>query len=132
MNASLPKKPIRYLVKGDNRYSIPSEKRNVTPKGKKKSLQEKHERAHVTACPQERPRPAFEQRGVPVELTELIFNDKMAALTAHVGSLNGKTIISKNECYYVDCSRRHCQRSQHVTQNSSTCIASGECSLFVG
>ncbi|ESQ50769.1 hypothetical protein EUTSA_v10023078mg [Eutrema salsugineum] len=65
----------------------------------KKSIEEKLERAHVTLAHK-----CYGQhlnREVLVELTELIFNDKMAALTAHVGSVDGETIVAKNEWPHI-------------------------------
>jgi len=76
--------------------------------GKKKSIQEKLERSHVTLAHKRSHGVAtvasYSQhlnREVPVELTELIYNDKMAALTAHVGSVDGETVVSKNEWPHV-------------------------------
>ncbi|KFK43107.1 hypothetical protein AALP_AA1G080900 [Arabis alpina] len=76
--------------------------------GKKKGIEEKLERAHVTLAHKRSHGVAAVasygqhlNREVPVELTELIFNDKVAALTAHVGSVDGETIISKNEWPHV-------------------------------
>ena len=76
--------------------------------GKKKRIEEKLERAHVTLAHKRSHGVAAVarygehlNREVPVELTELIFNDKMAAFTAHVGSVDGETIVSKNEWPYV-------------------------------
>ncbi|CAH2038619.1 unnamed protein product [Thlaspi arvense] len=76
--------------------------------GKKKSIKEKLERAHVTLAHKRSHGVAAVasygqhlNREVPVELTELIFNDKMAALTAHVGSVDGETIVPKNEWTHV-------------------------------
>jgi Fungal tRNA ligase phosphodiesterase domain len=34
---------------------------------------------------------------VPVEFTALLFSDKMAALEAHVGSVNGERVTCKND-----------------------------------
>ncbi|KAL0723717.1 hypothetical protein Bca4012_038316 [Brassica carinata] len=76
--------------------------------GKKKSIEEKLERAHVTLAHKRSHGVAAVarygqhlNRDVPVELTELIFNDNMAALTAHVGSVDGETIVCKNEWPHV-------------------------------
>ncbi|XP_010475570.1 PREDICTED: uncharacterized protein LOC104754968 isoform X2 [Camelina sativa] len=76
--------------------------------GKKKKIQEKLERSHVTLAHKRSHGVAAVasygqhlNREVPVELTELIYNDKMAALTAHVGSVDGETIVSKNEWPHV-------------------------------
>ncbi|XP_018490346.2 tRNA ligase 1 isoform X1 [Raphanus sativus] len=76
--------------------------------GKKKRIEEKLERAHVTLAHKRSHGVAAVarygqhlNREVPVELTELIFNDKMAAFTAHVGSVDGETIVSKNEWPHV-------------------------------
>ncbi|KAG2260142.1 hypothetical protein Bca52824_079436 [Brassica carinata] len=72
--------------------------------GKKHRIEEKLERAHVTLAHKRSHGVAAVarygqhlNREVPVELTELLFNDKMAAFTAHVGSVDGETIVSKNE-----------------------------------
>ncbi|CAN8311589.1 unnamed protein product [Cochlearia groenlandica] len=76
--------------------------------GKKKRIEEKLKRAHVTLAHKGSHGVATVasygqhlNREVPVELTELIYNDKMAALTAHVGSVDGETIVSKNEWPHV-------------------------------
>ncbi|CAH8386665.1 unnamed protein product [Eruca vesicaria subsp. sativa] len=76
--------------------------------GKKKSIEEKLERAHVTLAHKRSHGVAAVARygqhlnkEVLVELTELIFNDKMAAFTAHVGSVDGETILCKNEWPHV-------------------------------
>ncbi|CAG7867414.1 unnamed protein product [Brassica rapa] len=76
--------------------------------GKKHRIEEKLERAHVTLAHKRSHGVAAVarygqhlNREVPVELTELIFNDKMAAFTAHVGSVDGETIVSKNEWPHV-------------------------------
>ncbi|KAL1201941.1 tRNA ligase 1 [Cardamine amara subsp. amara] len=76
--------------------------------GKKKMIKEKLERSHVTLAHKRSHGVAAVasygqhlNREVPVELTELIYNDKMAALTAHVGSVDGETIVSKNEWPHV-------------------------------
>ncbi|KAF8116240.1 hypothetical protein N665_0020s0092 [Sinapis alba] len=76
--------------------------------GKKKRIEEKLERAHVTLAHKRSHGVAAVarygqhlNREVPVELTELIFNDKMAAFTAHVGSVDGETIVCKNEWPHV-------------------------------
>ncbi|CAA7026259.1 unnamed protein product [Microthlaspi erraticum] len=76
--------------------------------GKKKGIEAKLERAHVTLAHKRSHGVAAVaiygqhlNREVPVELTELIFNDKMAALTAHVGSVDGETIVCKNEWPHV-------------------------------
>lgn len=39
----------------------------------------------------------FVDREVPVEMTALLFSDKMAALETCLGSVDGEKIISKNE-----------------------------------
>ncbi|KAJ0244827.1 tRNA ligase 1 [Hirschfeldia incana] len=74
----------------------------------RKSIEEKLERAHVTLAHKRSHGVAAVarygqhlNREVPVELTELIFNDKMAAFTAHVGSVHGETIVCKNEWPHV-------------------------------
>ncbi|KAH0854504.1 LOW QUALITY PROTEIN: hypothetical protein HID58_069186, partial [Brassica napus] len=76
--------------------------------GKKKSIEEKLERAHVTLAHKRSHGVAAVarygqhlNREVPIQLTELIFNDKMAAFTAHVGSVDGETIVCKNEWPHV-------------------------------
>ncbi|WZZ83844.1 hypothetical protein YC2023_104416 [Brassica napus] len=76
--------------------------------GKKHRIEEKLERAHVTLAHKRSHGVAAVarygqhlNREVPVELTELLFNDKMAAFTAHVGSVDGETIVSKNEWPHV-------------------------------
>ncbi|XP_023644755.1 tRNA ligase 1 isoform X2 [Capsella rubella] len=76
--------------------------------GKEKRIQEKLERCHVTLAHKRSHGVAAVasygqhlNREVPIELTEFIYNDKMAALTAHVGSVDGETIISKNEWPHV-------------------------------
>ncbi|KAK0605172.1 hypothetical protein LWI29_023698 [Acer saccharum] len=43
----------------------------------------------------------FLNREVPVELTALFFNDKMAALEAHLGSVDGENIVSKNQWPHI-------------------------------
>ncbi|CAF1924182.1 unnamed protein product [Brassica napus] len=76
--------------------------------GKKKSIEEKLQRAHVTLAHKRSHGVAAVarygqhlNREVPIQLTELIFNDKMAAFTAHVGSVDGETIVCKNEWPHV-------------------------------
>ncbi|KAJ4866805.1 RNAligase [Raphanus sativus] len=76
--------------------------------GKKKSIEEKLERAHVTLAHKRSHGVAAVarygqhlNREVPVELTEFIFNDKMAAFTAHIGSVDGETVVCKNEWPHV-------------------------------
>ena len=43
----------------------------------------------------------FENKEVPVELTALLFSDKMAAFEARVGSIEDERVISKNEWPHV-------------------------------
>ncbi|KAG7653470.1 tRNA ligase phosphodiesterase [Arabidopsis suecica] len=76
--------------------------------GKKKTIQEKLERSHVTLAHKRSHGVAAVasygqhlNREIPVELTELIYNDKMAALTANVGCVDGETVVSKNEWPHV-------------------------------
>lgn len=58
-----------------------------------------HKRAHgVTAVANYG---IFVHRDVPVELTALLFNDKMAALEAQLGSVDGERVVSKNEWPHI-------------------------------
>ncbi|KAL5831218.1 hypothetical protein ACOSQ4_016572 [Xanthoceras sorbifolium] len=43
----------------------------------------------------------FLNQEVPVELTALLFNDKMAALEARLGSVDGEKVVSKNEWPHI-------------------------------
>lgn len=43
----------------------------------------------------------FENKEVPVELTALLFSDKMAALEARLGSVEDERVICKNEWPHV-------------------------------
>lgn len=39
----------------------------------------------------------FENQNIPVDVTALLFSDKLAALETHPGSVDGEKISSKNE-----------------------------------
>ena len=43
----------------------------------------------------------FHHEKVPVDLTALLFSDKMAAFEARLGSVNGERVVSKNEWPHV-------------------------------
>ncbi|XP_022157928.1 tRNA ligase 1 [Momordica charantia] len=43
----------------------------------------------------------FQNKEVPVELTALLFSDKMAAFEAHLGSVEDERVVSKNEWPHV-------------------------------
>ncbi|XP_010542600.1 PREDICTED: uncharacterized protein LOC104815752 isoform X2 [Tarenaya hassleriana] len=73
-----------------------------------KSIEEKLQRAHVTlAHKRSHGVTAVASYGlhlnrmVPVELTAILFNQKMAALTARPGSVDDETIVSRNEWPHV-------------------------------
>ncbi|KAH9700812.1 tRNA ligase 1 [Citrus sinensis] len=58
-----------------------------------------HKRSHgVTAVASYGP---YVNRNVPVELTSLLFTDKMAAFEAHLGSVDDEKIVSKNQWPHV-------------------------------
>lgn len=58
-----------------------------------------HKRSHgVTALANYGP---FVHQKVPVDITALLFSDKMAALEAHPGSVGGEKVNSKNEWPHV-------------------------------
>lgn len=72
----------------------------------------------------------FLHKTVPVDLTKLFFSDKMAALEASLGSVEGERVVSKNEWPHVTlwtaegvAAKEANKLPQLHSEGKATCIA---------
>lgn len=90
---------VRQLGKGNPKFEALLADKRMCESINKAHVTLAHKRSHgVTAVANYG---IFLHREVPVELTALLFTDKMAAFEASIGSVDGEQVESKNEWPHV-------------------------------
>lgn len=90
---------MKQLAKEDTKVKVFLEDKNMENNLKKAHVTLAHKRSHgVTAVASYG---VYLEQKVPVDFTAFLFSDKLAALEARLGSVNGDKIDSKNEWPHV-------------------------------